>query len=132
LKRALIRKDPTFTEADYGFRAFGEMLRHLESQKVLSLAEGPAMGDPVVELASDSGEVEAFDVLVDVVKSLSGANGGPYLSGLKNQVRKKDPDFTEKRYGYGGFLQFVKAANTRGFVDLEWNDDANDYVVSIP
>ncbi len=30
LKRALLRKDPTFNEADYGFRAFGELLRHLE------------------------------------------------------------------------------------------------------
>src|SRR5699024_2218303 len=29
LKRTLVRKDPTFSEADYGFRAFGELLRHL-------------------------------------------------------------------------------------------------------
>ena len=43
LKRALIRKDPTFTEADYGFRAFGEMLRHLEGQDVIALSEGPAL-----------------------------------------------------------------------------------------
>ena len=27
VKRTLLRKDPTFNEADYGFRAFGEMLR---------------------------------------------------------------------------------------------------------
>ncbi len=132
LKRALIRKDPTFTEAEYGFRAFGELLRHLESRNVLALAEGPAKGDPVVELASNPEENQAFAQLADVVKGLKGPNGGPYLSGLKNQVRKKQPDFSEKRFGYGGFLQFVKAAQTRGLVELEWNDEANDYVVSIP
>jgi uncharacterized LabA/DUF88 family protein len=133
LKRALIRKDPTFTEADYGFRAFGELLRHLEDRKVVALAEGPAKGDPVVELASNPDEVAAFQLLVEVVKNLkSGANGGPYLSGLKNQVRKRQPDFSEKRFGFGGFLQFVKAAQTKGLVELAWNDDANDYVVSIP
>lgn len=132
LKRALIRKDPTFTEAEYGFRAFGELLRHLESRNILALAEGPAKGDPVVELASNPEEVAAFDLLVDVVKNLEGPNGGPYLSGLKNQVRRRRTDFSEKRFGYGGFLQFVKAAKTRGKVDLEWNDEANDYVVSIP
>lgn len=132
LKRALLRKDPTFTEAEYGFRAFGELLRHLESRNVLALAEGPAKGDPVVELASNPEEHQAFVQLADVVKGLKGPNGGPYLSGLKNQVRKKQPDFSEKRFGYGGFLQFVKAAQTRGLVELEWNEEANDYVVSIP
>lgn len=132
LKRALIRKDPTFSEADYGFRAFGELLRHLESRNVVALADGPAKGDPMVELATNPDEDEAFAVLVDVVKSLAGRNGGPVLSGLKNQVRKRRPDFSEKLYGYGGFLQFVKAAQTRGLVELVWSDDASDYVVSIP
>ena len=31
VKRAILRKDPTFDEADYGFRGFGELLRHLET-----------------------------------------------------------------------------------------------------
>ena len=34
LKSALLRKDSTFSEADYGFRGFGEMLRHLEERGV--------------------------------------------------------------------------------------------------
>ena len=29
LKRAILRKDPTFDEADHGFRSFTELLRHL-------------------------------------------------------------------------------------------------------
>jgi hypothetical protein len=28
LKRAVLRKDPTFDEADHGFRGFGELLRN--------------------------------------------------------------------------------------------------------
>jgi uncharacterized protein (TIGR00288 family) len=130
LKRALLRKDPTFSEADHGFRAFGEMLRHLESRNVIDLAEGPAKGDPVVTLASNPDEEQAFAVLADVVRKLQGRNGGPTLSGLKNQVRKRQPDFSEKRFGYGGFLQFVKAAQTRGLVELDWSDAVNDYVVT--
>ncbi len=130
LKRALIRKDPTFTEADHGFRAFGELLRHLEGQNVIALSEGPAKGDPVVELASNPHEQEAFDMLVDVVKRLQGKNGGPMLSGLKNQLRKRDSGFSEKRFGYGGFLQFCKAAQTRGLVELDWDESVNDYRVT--
>ena len=44
-------------------------------------------------------------------------------------MRKQQPDFSEKRFGYGGFLQFVKAAQNRGFVELERDADADDYVV---
>jgi hypothetical protein len=131
LKRALLRKDPTFSEADYGFRAFGELLRYLESHNVLDLAEGPAKGDPVVALASNPGEQEAFNVLVAVVKDLQGKDGGPVLSGLKNQVRKRLPGFSERRFGYGGFLQFCKAAQTRGLIELNWDDEVSDYLVRL-
>ena len=33
LKRAILRKDPTFSEADYGFRTFGELLRNLADRR---------------------------------------------------------------------------------------------------
>ena len=38
----------------------------------------------------------------------------PQLSGLKNQLRKREPDFSEKRYGFNSFLSFGKAARARG------------------
>jgi uncharacterized LabA/DUF88 family protein len=132
LKRALLRKDSTFSEADYGFRAFGELLRHLQERAVVELVEGPAKGDPVVQFPeSGGGENEAFGLVVNVVKDLQKRNGGPLLSGLKNQVRKRNPDFSEKKYGYGGFLQFLKAAATKGLLNLEWDDAVDDYRVTL-
>ena len=93
LKRALLRKDSTFSEADYGFRAFGELLRHLEAQGVIELSEGPGRGDPVVQFPSTgTSEQAAFELLADVVDKLAGKNGPVVLSGLKNQLRKEDPD----------------------------------------
>ncbi len=131
LKRALLRKDSTFSEADYGFRAFGELLRHLGDRGVVELAEGPAKGDPVVQFPeSGGGEQEAFELVLSVVKDLQKKNGSPLLSGLKNQVRKRNPDFSEKKYGYGGFLQFLKAAATKGLLTLEWDDAVDDYRVT--
>ena len=46
LKRAILRKDPTFDEAAHGFRSFTELLRHLAGQRVVELADGSAQGDP--------------------------------------------------------------------------------------
>lgn len=131
LKRALLRKDPTFSEADFGFRSFGELLGHLADRGVLGL-EADSTGDPQVEFASGGGEVEAFELLRDVVTAHQRRGGPPQMSGLKNKVRKRDPDFSEKRFGFGGFLQFCKAAVTRGYVELDWDEAAGDYVLSVP
>ncbi len=132
LKRALIRKDPTFSEADYGFRAFGELLRHLEERKVIELSEGPAKGDPEVSLPEHGGEDEAFTLLQTVVVEAQARSGPPVLSGLKNQVRKRRPDFSEKKFGYRSFLQFVKDAENRGLIGLDWSDEADDYLLTAP
>jgi hypothetical protein len=131
LKRALLRKDSTFSEADYGFRAFGELLRHLESKDVIELSAGPGRGDPIVGFpASGSGEQTAFELLHGVVADLAKKNDQVVLSGLKNRMRKKDSSFSEKQFGYGGFLQFCRAAATRGFINLTWDEGVGDYTVT--
>ena len=132
LKRAMLRKDPTFSEADYGFRAFGELLRHLAERNVVTLTDDEgSRGDPVVEFTEEgSVQTDAFALLADTVSELQTADGPPALSGLKNEIRKRHSDFSEKRFGYSGFLQFVRAADTRGLVHLEWVADIGDYRVS--
>ena len=130
LKRALLRKDPTFSETTYGFRGFSELLRNLEEQGVIALTPGPGQGDPEVSFPTEArDEQAAFALLRSVVDRLTGKSGPPHLSGLKTQLRKVEPDFSEKRFGYGGFLQFVKAARARGLVEMEWDDEADDYIV---
>ena len=133
LKRAILRKDPTFDEADYGFRGFGELLRNLEGRRVLELRPGSAPGDPEVSFPEHgSAEDEAFRLLVDIVRDLQGSGAPPHLSGLKNQLRKRQPDFSEKRYGFNNFLSFVKAARAKDLIDMAWDDAAADYVLRVP
>jgi uncharacterized protein (TIGR00288 family) len=130
LKRTLLRKDPTFSESDYGFRAFGELLRHLAEHNVIELAEGPAKGDPEVSLPEHGDREVAFGLLRSVVQDLAGGEGAVALSGLKNQLRRARPDFSEKKLGYRSFLQFCKAAATSGVVHLQWNPEADDYLLT--
>ncbi len=128
LKRTLVRKEPTFSESDYGFRTFGEFLRYLADRDVIVLSDGPSSGDPVVELPEQPDSAKAFDLLRAVVQD---AGGTAALSGLKNHVRKRRPDFSEKALGYGGFLQFCKAAAAADAVRLAWDDEAEDYLVTL-
>ncbi len=129
LKRAILRKEPTFSEADHGFRTFGELIRTLGERGVVEVHQGSAQGDPEVALPTVGGDEDAaFALLRETVERLS-SKGPVHLSGLKNQVRKQQPDFSEKRFGYGTFLQFVRAARARGFVEMERDVDAEDHLV---
>ena len=133
LKRAILRKDPTFDEADQGFRGFGELLRNLEGRRVIELRPGSAQGDPEVSFPEHgSAEDEAFRLLVEVVREQQASGSPPHLSGLKNQLRKRRPDFSEKRYGFNNFLSFVKAARTNDLIAMRWDEAAGDYVLRLP
>ena len=130
LKRALLRKDPTFSEADHGFRTFGELLRTLAGRGVVDLSDSGARGDPEVTFKATGGQDEhAFSLLREVVAK---GKGPVALSGIKDRIRKSDPSFSEKAYGYGGFLQFSKAATARGVVAMAWSDEADDYLLTLP
>lgn len=133
LKRALLRTDPTFSEQDYGFRAFREMLHHLAESSVIQLSDGSAPGDPEVGFAPEAkDETEAFALLAMVVKDLEKELGGdPPLSGLKDQIRKRAPDFSEKDFGYSGFLQFCKAAVARNFVEMDFEEEDQEYYLYV-
>ena len=133
LKRTMLRKDPTFNEADYGFRGFGELLRHLADTGLIELADGSAQGDPQVTLPlHGAGEDAAFALLQATVERLSSSRSGPpHLSGLKTQMRKTQPEFSEKVFGYGGFLQFARAARSRGLIEMEFDEQADDYVLRV-
>src|SRR5262245_18615217 len=131
LKRAVLRKDPTFSERDYGFRAFGEMLRQIERHNVVALSEGMAPGDPAVDFPDPQGHEETFQLLRDTVRELQGEDDVP-LSGLKDQLRKRAPNWSEKDFGYSGFLQFAKAAAAGGAVVMERDEEEGDYFLWVP
>ena len=132
LKRALLRKDPTFSESDYGFRAFRELLAQAERNGIIALTEGQAPGDPAVDFPDTGQADKAFDLLRQTLLDLQGEDGEVPLSGLKDQLRKRDPNWSEKDLGYAGFLQFVKAAAAKGIVNMEWDDAEGDYFLFVP
>lgn len=132
LKRALLRKDSTFSESDYGFRSFSELLRNGAERGKVQLDASSRKGDPVVSFPEGGrGEGEAFDLLVATIRAMK-SDDPVALSGLKDEIRKADPNFSEKQYGYGGFLQFVKAASTKGAVEMGFDPETGAYSVSVP
>ncbi|WP_159622261.1 PIN domain-containing protein [Ruania rhizosphaerae] len=126
LKRTLLRKDPTFSESDHGFRTFSDVLRHLAERGLVELARGPAAGDPEVSVPAHGERADAFALLRSVVTE---SDGPVALSSLKNRLRKRRPDFSEKALGYRTFLQFCTDA-ADGALDLRWDEESEDYLLS--
>ncbi len=122
LKRAVLRKDPTFSEADLGHRSFGSLLRSLSTDGLIAL-DGD--GDPRVSLG-DSAARRGDELLVSVVTE---AKQVP-LTGLKDALRNVDADFSERRLGYRNFGSFVRAAEARGLISITGKDDGR--VVRLP
>ncbi|MGB7450084.1 MAG: OST-HTH/LOTUS domain-containing protein, partial [Ornithinimicrobium sp.] len=132
LKRTLLRKDPTFSEADHGFRAFGELLEKLQTRSIIELVPGPAKGDPEIRLPEVGDRAEAFALLRQVVAETEAAEGRVSLSGLKDQLRRSQPGFSEKKQGYRSFLQFCKAAQADGVIELDWDQAGREYLLRAP
>ncbi len=105
LKRAMLRKDPTFCQAP---------------------------GDPGVDFPDTGQSAQAFETLRKTVLELQGEDDEVPLSGLKDQIRKRVPNWSEKDLGYSGFLQFAKAAAASDAVKMEWDDDEGDYFLYVP
>ena len=133
LKRTILRKDPTFNEANYGFRGFGELARHLAERGVIELSDGGAQGDPEVGFPAAAGDEDAaFALLRATVERMTKKQGAPpHLSGLKTELRKQQADFSEKKFGYRSFLQFCKAAGARGVIELDLDEGAEDYLLRV-
>lgn len=119
LKRAVLRKDPTFSEADLGHRSFGSLLRALAADGLISVdGNDTTGGDPRVSLG-DSAAGRADELLTSVIAD---AKQLP-LTGLKDALRKADGDFDERRLGYKSFGAFVRAAEARGLIRITGKGD---------
>ena len=122
LKRALLRKDPTFSEAELGFRNFGALLAQLASDGKVELS---GTGDPEVALSSASA-----DQVDELVVELLTKEAAVPLTGLKTALRKLDADFDERSLGYRNFGSFLTALEARGVIKVTGKSDGR--MVTLP
>ena len=122
LRRAVLRKDPTFTESDLGYRNFNGLLKGLADQGFVSL---DGTRDPVVSIAGSAALEKADALLVSVVTETKSV---PY-TGLKDALLKADKSFSEQNLGFRTFGSFVRSAEARSLVKVTGKND--DRVVKL-
>jgi len=116
LKRAVLRKDPTFSEADLGYRGFTALLKGLADEGFVSL---DGSGDPNVSIAGSKALERADQLLTTVV---SDAKSVAY-TGLKDALLKADNGFSEANLGFRNFGSFVRSAEARSLIKVTGKGD---------
>jgi len=74
---------------------------------------------------------EALDRLVHIVASLEDDYDPLWSSLVKQTLRRVDPGFNEKRYGFRNFTELLKAASDAELIALELDESRGNYKVSL-
>jgi uncharacterized LabA/DUF88 family protein len=91
---------------------------------------GKSAGAPSMGADIPKNKREAFKLLFDTIDALQRENvDAMHSSLLKDTIKRKQPSFTEGRYGYKSFTQLLEDAERRGFITLRKDARSGTYVV---
>ena len=74
---------------------------------------------------------EALDRLVEIARSLQVEYDPLWGSLIKQTIRRVYPGFNEGYYGYGGFTELLKHAESEGLLELEFDQGRRNYQVRL-
>jgi len=118
-RSVMVELNPEFVESDVP----------VEASQVFSPAPeasaGRDAGRPVDERAdSPAPEVTATQAegvahVGDILKKATGARWPMYIRNVKQIIRAADANFDERRYGFGGLMDLLRACQKDGFIRME-------------
>jgi uncharacterized protein (TIGR00288 family) len=78
-----------------------------------------------------SGADVALDHLVEIVRSLEQDYDPLWGSIVKQTMRRVHPGFNEAQYGYRAFSDLLEAAERKGLISLEYDEDRGNYKIRL-
>ncbi|MBD06708.1 MAG: hypothetical protein CME24_20470 [Gemmatimonadetes bacterium] len=85
----------------------------------------------VSESATDASREEGIDRLVQLVASLEEDYSPLWSSLVKQSLRRVDPGFSEKRFGFRNFNELMAAAESAGYIELEHDKTRGNDMVKL-
>src|SRR5262249_23838061 len=149
LKSTLLQLDSTFSERNYGASSFLDFVEKLAQAGLVGLKhsgrsvkvelnesfdEGAAAAQPAAAAAPgavaaepapavESPPMESAEAGVSGARSIlaaaTAARWPMYLRNVKQILRQAEGGFDERRYGFGGLLDLLKALQREGFLRVE-------------
>jgi hypothetical protein len=104
------------------FIYYDDLVRSLEKPKRVKA--------PAVAKGNEK-QQEAFDQLMDILRSLSRDYDVIWGSMAKQTIRRVHPGFNEEYFGYPSFTALLEDARTQGLIELEYDESRGNYVVRL-
>jgi len=79
----------------------------------------------------EASQYEAIEKVVQVVASLESDYDPLWGSLVKQTLRRLDPGFKERHYGYQTFVDLMEDAQAEGLIQLDFDEDRGNYKVRL-
>jgi uncharacterized LabA/DUF88 family protein len=80
-------------------------------------ADRPVESTPAPEVTASQADGVAY--VGDILKKATGARWPMYIRNVKQIIRAADANFDERRYGFGGLMDLLRACQKEGFLRME-------------
>lgn len=137
----------TFSEATLGYRSFKEFALAAQASGFVTVIDEPSRpdfrlspSDPEARQRSphlsDDGDGlgsldTTFEWLRDVVIDQNQQGRSPFASAIKDRLKRRHPEFDERKLGYSKFSAFLQAAEYEGYVSLQGRSGHGRTVIDV-
>lgn len=104
--------------------------RDKEKDKDKDKAPAPARDPEAAKLSGDPDKaIELFMETVDAMMNERGGDQAIWASSVKQTIKRRQPQFSERYHGFRSFAALVEAAGARGFIHITKDAKSGDYQI---
>ena len=101
VNQELVKKYPSFTAKEYGYSKFSEVLKDIPR---IILKNNNAILSDEENISESKKKIEE-----DIIKIIEKNGGKIKIGSIKNELKKDNPNFDQKNYGYSKFTKFIES-----------------------
>jgi hypothetical protein len=109
VNQELVKKYPTFTAKEYGYSKFSEVLKDISR---IILKNNNAILSYEENISESKKKIEE-----DIIKIIEKNGGKIKIGSIKNELKKDNPNFDQKNYGYSKFTKFIESLENIKLID---------------
>lgn len=109
VNQELVKKYPSFTAKEYGYSKFSEVLKDIPR---IILKNNNAILSDEENISESKKKIEE-----DIIKIIEKNGGKIKIGSIKNELKKDNPNFDQKNYGYSKFTKFIESLENIKLID---------------
>ena len=113
------------------FIYYDDLVRKQASRTRTSQPKDATTKDPEVKKLDPDDAIKRLSETLDALMDDRDADEALWGSAIKQAIKRQDPGFNERAFGFKTFKNLLEEAQKRGMVSLEANEKSGDYAVKV-